>query len=118
LIGKVPLLGISTGHHVLARALGGKVTKMKVAHRGVNYPVLSGASYRGEITVQNHSGALDPASLSKSKGIKITAFNLNDRSVEEFEGKKLRLIGAQYYAVSPGPGQAHEVFKRFGRMLV
>jgi len=118
LVGKVPLLGISTGHQVLARALGGRISRMKIAHRGVNYPILGGSSYKGEITVQNHAFAIEAASLSKIKGVKITASNLNDRSVEEFEAKKLRLIGVQYYVSSPDFGEAHPVFNRFSRMFV
>lgn len=112
LIGKIPILGISTGHQVLAGALGARVVKMKIGHHGVNYPVSSG-SCKGEITVQNHSWVVDIDSLGKIKNIKVTGFNLNDRTIEEFESKKLGLIGVQYLPVSPGFGEVNDIFKKF-----
>ena len=36
LINKLPILGISTGHQVLALALGAKISKLKLGHRGLN----------------------------------------------------------------------------------
>jgi len=117
LIGSLPILGISTGHQVLAAALGAKITKMRLGHHGVNYPMHNAKSFKGEITVQNHSWAVNAESLNKIKEIKITGYNLNDRSVEEMESKKLRLLGVQYYPLSPGFDQVNEVFKRFSKML-
>jgi len=117
LIGRLPILGISTGHQVLASALGAKITKMKLGHHGVNYPMHNPAVYKGEITVQNHSCAVDIDSLNKIKDIKITGFNLNDRTVEEMESKKLKLIGAQYIPASPGFNEVNGVFKRFVKIL-
>jgi carbamoyl-phosphate synthase small subunit len=117
LLGEVPILGISTGHQVLARSLGAKVAKMKLGHRGVNYPLHNPASYKGEITVQNHSWVVDADSLAKIKDVKITGYNLNDRTVEEIESKKLRLLGAQYLPFSPGFEEVHPVFKRFLKIL-
>ena len=117
LIGKIPLLGISTGHQVICRALGAKTTKLKLGHRGVNYPIHNPASYKGEITVQNHSRVVEVDSLNKIKDIKITAFNLNDRTVEEIESKKLKLIGVQYDPQSPGFCEVNPVFIRFIKML-
>ncbi len=117
LISKLPILGISSGHQVLARALGAKLSKLKLGHRGVNYPIHSPASYKGEITVQNHSWVVDLDSLNKIKGVKITGFNLNDRSVEEIESKKFKLIGVQYYLSSPGFNEVSPVFKKFMKML-
>jgi carbamoyl-phosphate synthase small subunit len=117
LIGRLPILGISTGHQLLARALGAKVAKMKLGHRGVNYPMYNPASYKGEITAQNHSYVVDVDSLNKIKHIKITGYNLNDRTVEEMESKKLRFISTQYVPVSPGFNEVDSIFTRFLRMI-
>ena len=117
LLGRLPILGISTGHQVLALALGAKLTKMKLGHRGVNYPIQSPASYKGEITVQNHSYTVDIDSLGKIKDVKIAAFNLNDRTVEEMESKRLKLIGVQYYPASPGFNEVNNVFRKFIKIL-
>lgn len=117
LVGRLPLLGIATGHQVLAACLGAKLVKLKLGHRGANYPVQSPASYKGEITVQNHSYAVDADSLSKLKTVKVTAYNLNDRSVEEIESRRLKIIGAQYCLCSPGFDEVNGVFKRFFKML-
>jgi carbamoyl-phosphate synthase small subunit len=117
IIGKLPILGISTGHQVLAQALGAKITKMKLGHRGVNYPIQNPKSFKGEITVQNHSYVADMDSLNKIKDIKITGFNLNDRTVEEMESKKLKILGVQYIPSSPGLDEVNPAFKKFAKML-
>ncbi|MBN2831520.1 MAG: glutamine-hydrolyzing carbamoyl-phosphate synthase small subunit [Candidatus Omnitrophica bacterium] len=117
LIGKVPILGISSGNLVLAIVLGVKLNKLKTGHRGVNYPVQSPCSFKGEITVQNHAYVLDPGSLLKIKGLKITSYNLNDRTVEEIESRKLKILGVQYAPSSPGFNEVHNVFNRFMKML-
>jgi carbamoyl-phosphate synthase small subunit len=117
LIKRFPILGISTGHLVLAEALGAKLTKLKLGHRGVNYPIHNPASYKGEITVQNHAYVVDADSLSKLKTAKVTAYNLNDRTVEEIEGKKVKILGTQYYPASPGFNEVSPVLKKFMKML-
>jgi len=111
ILGKVPLLGISTGHLVIARALGGKVTRLKIGHRGVNYPVISPDSFKGEITVQNHGFVADEDSLGKD--IDIIERNVNDKTIEKMASDKLKFISIQYYPASPGFGEPHSVFSEF-----
>jgi len=117
IIGKIPILGISSGHEILAGSLGARIVKLKLGHHGVNYPVSSQASYKGGITVQNHSYAVDAESLAKIPDVKITAYNLNDRTVEEMESKKLKFIGVQYNLQCPGFEEVNPVFHRFLKML-
>jgi carbamoyl-phosphate synthase small subunit len=117
LLGRLPILGISCGMQILAKTLGARIVKMKLGHRGVNYPMARPATYKGEITVQNHGYVIDPETLSKIKEVKITGYNLNDHSIEEIESKKLKLIGTQYYPASPGFNEANPILKRFVKML-
>ncbi|MCM8783834.1 MAG: glutamine-hydrolyzing carbamoyl-phosphate synthase small subunit [Candidatus Omnitrophica bacterium] len=116
LIGKIPLLGISTGFHVLAEALGLKLKKMKLGHRGLNYPLMRPGSQKGEITVQNHVWVVDRLEVDKKKELKITGYNLNDQTIEEIESKKLKLIGIEYYPLSLEAGKPHPIFTKFLRM--
>lgn len=113
LLGAMPILGISTGLHVLALAMGAKISRMKLGHRGVNYPVAHPGSFQAEITAQNHSFMVDSDSLDKIPHVKITGYHLNDRTIEEVAHNKLKCIGIQYYPQSPGKGQVHPVLKRF-----
>jgi len=117
LLGKIPMLGISTGHQVIARALGAKISRLPLGHHGVNYPICSRESFKGEITAQNHNSVVEAASLKKIKNIEISATNLNDHSVEEMESKKLKLLGVQYIPSCPGFDEVNSVFKRFSAML-
>ena len=117
LIGKIPILGLSTGCQVLAAALGAGLIRLKLGHRGANYPLARPGSFKGEITVQNHGYVIDRNALSGVRGLKITAYNLNDHTPEEIESKELKLIGAQYNAVSGGFDQVGEVLTRFSKLM-
>jgi carbamoyl-phosphate synthase small subunit len=116
LVGKIPLLGLATGHQVLARVLGAKIKKMKLGHHGVNYPIVKPGSFKGEITVQNHSFVVDEGSLPK-KDIEIAERNLNDQTIEKLKSKKLKIISVQYCASSPGMQEVHPVFQEFAQLL-
>lgn len=116
LIGKIPILGISTGHLIISLALGGKLKQMKIGHHGVNYPVRAFDSFKGDITVQNHSCIVDEDSIKNKKDVKITLRNVNDETIEETMSEKLKFISTQYYPASPGFDEVNEVFKRFLNM--
>jgi len=117
LIGKLPILGVVAGWQVLAIALGAKLTRLKLGHRGVNYPLARAGTFKGEITSQNHGYVIEYDALRKIKEIKVTAYNLNDHTVEEVESKKLKLIGVQYNPVTAGFNQSNPILNKFNKML-
>ena len=117
MLGQVPILGISTGLQIIALALGCTSKKMKVGHHGVNYPVKSDSSLKGEITVQNHSYVVDDATVKTLRDVEISLRNINDNTIEEMVSQSLKFIGIQYYPACPGFDEVNEVFKRFFAMI-
>jgi carbamoyl-phosphate synthase small subunit len=86
---------------------------MKIGHHGVNYPVKSPFSNKGDITVQNHSFVIDEDSIKGRKDVTVTLRNVNDNSIEEMVSDSLKFISTQYYPASPGFDEVHESFRRF-----
>lgn len=117
LIGKLPILGVATGGQVLVTSLGAQLVRLKLGHRGVNYPVARPGTFKGEITVQNHGYVIDNNSLRKIKDLKVAAYNLNDHTIEEIESKKLKLIAVAYNPVSAGFNQINAVLIKFSKLL-
>ncbi|MFH1281400.1 MAG: glutamine-hydrolyzing carbamoyl-phosphate synthase small subunit [Candidatus Omnitrophota bacterium] len=117
LIGKLPILGVATGGQVLAAAFGARLIRLKLGHRGVNYPIARPGTFKGEITAQNHGYAIDRDSLRKIKEIKVTAYNLNDHTIEEIESRKLKMIAVQYNPVSAGFNQVHAILIKFSQLI-
>lgn len=115
LLGKIPTLGIGVGHEVLSVAAGGKTSRLPLGHRGMNYPVRSPQSWRGEITVQNHRRIVEPESLGDD--VTVTLINVNDETVEEIASGKLRMLSTHTIPAPPGPGEVHHVFRRFAGMV-
>jgi carbamoyl-phosphate synthase small subunit len=112
LLGKIPMMGVVTGHEIIGLALGAKLIRMKIGHHGSNYPIKPPDSFKGEITVQNHSYVIDEDFIPK-KSVTITMRNVNDNSIEEMEGKALKFISVQYNPVSPGFNEVNGAFIRF-----
>lgn len=117
MIGKVPMLGISTGHQAIGLALGARIKKMRIGHHGVNYPIKGADSNKGEISVQNHSFVIEELSIKNRKGVRVTARNINDNTIEELESRALRFLSTQYYPASPGFDEVHPAFGRFLKMI-
>jgi len=116
LVTKLPVFGICLGHQLLAHTFGGKTYKMKFGHHGGNQPVIDLTTDKVEITSQNHSYAVDAASLPDE--VVVTHKNLNDDTVEGLRHKELPVFSVQYHPeAAPGPHDALYLFKRFVELL-
>jgi carbamoyl-phosphate synthase small subunit len=111
----LPLFGICLGHQILGLALGGRTFKLGYGHRGLNHPC--GSPGQVEITSQNHGFALVADSLPAER-VRVTHFNLNDRTVAAFALLEQPVFGVQYHPeASPGPHDADHHFARFTRLM-
>lgn len=111
--GSFPMFGICLGMQIIALAYGARAFKMKFGHRGGNHPVMDMKTGKLEITSQNHSYAIDLASL---EGTALTATHLNllDNTVEGVECKEDKLFAVQYHPESaPGPQDSAYLFDKF-----
>jgi carbamoyl-phosphate synthase small subunit len=114
--GNVPVFGICLGHQLLALAAGGRTTKMRFGHRGINQPVLETETGRVSITTQNHGYTVDPDSVPTD--YKITHTNLNDGSVEGIAHATRPVWGVQWHPEAhPGPTDTVGVIDRFLRTV-
>ncbi len=115
--GKLPVFGICLGHQLIALSCGAKTYKLKFGHRGGNHPVRDEKTGKIEITSQNHSYAVDEASLPGT-GLKVLKRNLLDQTVEGLECEEDKLFSVQYHPESaPGPEDSFSLFHEFIRMM-
>ena len=117
LTGKYPIFGICLGHQLLCLAYGAKTYKLKFGHRGGNHPVRNRITDTVEITSQNHSYAVDEASLAATP-LSVTHINLLDGTVEGVACPRDRVFSVQYHPESaPGPQDSAYLFDQFIRLM-
>ena len=90
---------------------------MKFGHHGGNQPVKDLIQGNVLITSQNHGFAVDVDSIPGKK-VRLTHINLNDRTCEGMEHKKLPIFSVQYHPeAAPGPHDASYHFDHFINMI-
>lgn len=115
--GKYPIFGICLGHQLISLAYGAHTYKLKFGHRGGNHPVKNLETGRIEITSQNHSYAVDEASL-KGTPLKVTHVNVLDNTVEGVECAEDKIFSVQYHPESaPGPQDSAYLFDKFIKIM-
>lgn len=115
--GRLPMFGICMGHQMVALAYGARTFKMKFGHRGGNHPVKCLATGKIEITSQNHSYAVDVASLEGTP-LRLTHINLLDDTAEGVECAEEMVFSVQYHPESaPGPQDSAYLFDKFIKMM-
>jgi carbamoyl-phosphate synthase small subunit len=116
ILGKIPIFGICLGHQVLGQAAGGRTTKLKFGHHGINQPVKNLRNGRIEITSQNHGFVVLPESLTGER--ETVQENLNDRTSEGLRYPALSAFSVQYHPeAAPGPHDAGYLFDEFIRLM-
>ena len=111
--GRLPMFGICLGHQLIALSYGAKTYKLKFGHRGGNHPVKDLSTGKIEITSQNHSYAVDEASVPGT-GLKVSHINLLDNTVEGLCSEADKVFSVQYHPESaPGPQDSTYLFDRF-----
>ena len=115
--GRYPMFGICLGHQIIALAYGAKTYKLKFGHRGGNHPVKNLKTGKVEITSQNHSYAVDMASLGNTP-LTATHVNLLDNTVEGLACPEDKVFSVQYHPESaPGPQDSDYLFGQFIAMM-
>jgi carbamoyl-phosphate synthase small subunit len=116
LLGRLPVFGICLGHQLMGIAAGGKTSKLKFGHHGVNQPVKNLGTGRIEITSQNHGFVVVSETLPGDAVV--THINLNDNSLEGLAYPKKKAFSVQYHPeAAPGPLDSNYLFRDFMALM-
>lgn len=114
LMGKTPVMAIGLGHLTVALAMGAKVEKQALGHRGSNQPVKSLKDGKVYISMQNHSYEVVSGSIKQGE---ISFVNVNDGSCEGIDYADLNAFTVQFVPESCGIGHPENpLYDRFATM--
>ncbi|HEX3649338.1 MAG TPA: gamma-glutamyl-gamma-aminobutyrate hydrolase family protein, partial [Pseudonocardiaceae bacterium] len=119
---RIPLFGICFGNQILGRALGRGTYKLRYGHRGINVPVVDGATGRVAITAQNHGFALEGERGERFDtpfGPAVVSHHCpNDGTVEGLRCVEVPAFSVQYHPeAAAGPHDAAVLFDEFVSLM-
>lgn len=113
LLGKLPIMGVGTGHLVLALANGMTVEKLKYGHHGANQPVRGLQDSQMYITNQNHNYSANVNNAAEALFV-----NINDNTCEGLLYKNVPAISTQFHPeTSGGPKNMLYIYEMFLGMM-
>ena len=116
LVGKLPILGVGLGQHLIALAYGAEVYKMNCGHHGSNHPVRKVETGKVEITSQNYNYTVCKESL-KNTDLVITHEHVITGEVEGLTDKKNSVISIQYEPSTPIDESCENIFAEFVSLI-
>lgn len=112
----MPTFGICLGHQLLGLASGASTLKMKFGHHGANHPVQDLDAGTVMISSQNHSFAVDEASLPDT--LRATHKSLFDGTLQGIHRTDRPAFSFQGHPeASPGPHDVAPVFDHFIELM-
>jgi carbamoyl-phosphate synthase small subunit len=119
---RIPLFGICFGNQILGRALGRDTYKLRYGHRGINVPVIDGATGRVAITAQNHGFALEGEAGERFDtpfgAAHVSHHCPNDGTVEGLRCTDVPAFSVQYHPeAAAGPHDAAVLFDEFVALM-
>ncbi|HOV71104.1 MAG TPA: glutamine-hydrolyzing carbamoyl-phosphate synthase small subunit [Dysgonamonadaceae bacterium] len=111
-----PIFGICLGNHLLSKAAGAKIYKMKYGHRSLNQPVRKVGTNICYITSQNHGYVVDQDFLGEDW--EPYFINMNDGTNEGIRHKTKPFSSVQFHPeAAAGPTDTKFFFHDFVKML-
>lgn len=115
-IGEIPILGVSLGCQVIAKAYGIEVEKAKSGCHGGNYPVKNLLTGKVEITSQNCFYFMNKEQLLNSN-LTITHENVINKEIAGILDEEKKVMGIQFEPVVQIDENSENIFQEFFNLL-